>query len=184
MEQLIIGLIIMAVTALFNNKDKQKSDKGTGPVAPQTEQQPVTQQRAQQQQRSRSQQAAQTVRNARDPAKRESARKRIEDYAKDLYKDLQAEMQQKIPQSQEEAIETVKQVAEKTPRPSREVTRKAKDAAGRIEQNSTIYANNIKRGEVRDMINSQNDLLPLNANDVQRGVIMAEILGQPKARKK
>lgn len=173
----------MAVTALFN-KDKQKSTKESGTGAPQTQQNPVPQRRATQQQRSKPQQAAQTVRDARDPAKRQGARKRIEDYAKDLYKDLQAEMQQNVPESREEAIETVKQVAQKAPRPSREATRRIKEAAQVIDNNNAIYGNDIKRGEVRDTIASQNDLFPLDAKDVQRGVIMAEILGQPKARKK
>ena len=113
----------------------------------------------------------------RTPARESGQRtlKRAEDYAKEIYGDLQTQMKQ-----QPERTQQVKRAAEKAAErlPVQKVQRQAKEMAspGRLSAHNAIPLSPQKE-------KSREDLLPLDAEDMQRGIILAEILMPPKSKR-
>lgn len=101
--------------------------------------------------------------------------KRAEDYAKEIYGDLQSQMKQ-----QPERTQQVKRAAEKAAErlPVQKTQRQAREAAspGRLSAHNAVPLNARKE-------NDRENLLPLDAEDVQRGIILAEILMPPKSKR-
>ncbi|MCP2034987.1 hypothetical protein L1279_001974 [Planomicrobium sp. HSC-17F08] len=113
----------------------------------------------------------------RTPARETGQRtlKRAEDYAKEIYGDLQTQMKQ-----QPERTQQVKRAAEKAAErlPVQKTQRQAKEMAspGRLSAHNPVPLST--KNET-----GREDLLPLDAEDVQRGIILAEILMPPKSKR-
>lgn len=157
MEPLIFALIIMAIGAFFNNK---KSDAGKEvPKRPDRPEGNTQQKRF----------------------------NRVEDYAKEIYGELQTKVNEN-PDRRDQVNRKIEEVVERAPRnkPDRQIAEQAaKEAAkkpaaskpGRLSAHQT-------RPVVQKAEPEKNDeLLPLSNDDVQRGIIMAEILMPPKSKR-
>jgi hypothetical protein len=111
--------------------------------------------------------------SARDAGQRTF--KRAEDYAKEIYGELQTQMQQ-----QPEMEKQLKQAAEKAMEraPVKKAQKQAKEMAspGRLSAHNPVPLNVQKESR-------NEDLLPLDAEEVQRGIILAEILMPPKSKR-
>lgn len=101
--------------------------------------------------------------------------KRAEDYAKEVYGELQTQMKQ-----QPEKTEQMKRAAEKAVErlPVQKVQRQAKEMAspGRLSAHNPVPLTNLKE-------ENKESLLPLDAEEVKRGILLAEILMPPKSKR-
>lgn len=170
MEPLIMMLIIMAISALFSkNKKPDQSQQAK------RQQVPRTQKPAQQQATTSSQRSF----------------KRIEDYAKEIYSEMQAQVEDN-PKRAQQAREVKEQAQRVKTRATEEMAKRAqaprqatrpapaaepKSRPGRL----SIYQDEpLKREE---KVLDDHNLLPLTEEDLRKGIIMAEILLPPKAKR-
>ncbi|MGB6779693.1 MAG: hypothetical protein WBE33_13155 [Planococcus citreus] len=176
MEPLIMMLIIAAVSALFS---KNKKPDGTEQTAqqPKRQQGPGTPARSAQQ---RSQSPQQPQRGG------QRSFKRIEDYAKEIYGEFQSQMEND-PKRAEQARQVKEQAERAKSRAMEEVEKRTpaqvkqaaepKNRPGRL---SVHQKEPLERAITKE---KERDLLPLNEEDVKKGIIMAEILQPPKSKR-
>lgn len=168
MEPLIIMVIIMAISALFS---KNKKPDGNQP--------------AKRQQVPGRPQASQTP---QAPQGGQRTFKRIEDYAKEIYGEMQAQMEDD-PKRAEQARKVKEQAEQVKSRAIAEVDKRTKPAStGRQAKQSTprpgrlsVYKEETLQPAIHQTV--KDELLPLKDEDVLKGIIMAEILLPPKAKR-
>lgn len=153
MEPLIFALIIMAIGAFFNNK---KNDAGKEV----------------------------SKRPDRPESNTNQKRfKRVEDYAKEIYGEFQTQMEGQ-PDRREQVNRKIEEVAEKVPRnkPARQA---AKETAKKPDTSNTgrLSAHQSRPVAKKAQPEENKELLPLSDEDVQKGIIMAEILMPPKSKR-
>ncbi|MDN7245799.1 hypothetical protein [Planococcus shenhongbingii] len=101
--------------------------------------------------------------------------KRAEDYAKEIYGELQTQMNDH-PERAQQVKHAVEKAAEKAP------VKKAQKQAKEMMSPGRLSAHN-PQPLAKEKESGSEELLPLDANDVQRGIILAEILSPPKSRR-
>ena len=159
MEGFIFAMIVMALGAFFGNKKGEDKKDPRSPKIPQ----------------------------ARQNQAREAGQKtfkRVEDYAKEIYGDLQTQMKAQ-PEKAQEIQRRAEQVIDRTPlRETRkefqkEIKKEIKDRqpTGRL----SAHQNN-RPAVVADEKKTE-DIFPLGANDIQKGIILAEVLMPPKSKR-
>ncbi|HSI68207.1 MAG TPA: hypothetical protein VK947_12350, partial [Planococcus sp. (in: firmicutes)] len=154
-----------AIASFFNKKKGEQGEKGDAqqrPGRPAGPQQPANQQRPQRQ--------ASPNRNTG-----QGAFKRVEDYAREMYGELQAQMNEN-PERTEQAKKKLEQAAQHIPK--REAVQPAPSRdTGRLSAHQSRQAVQEKKTVLKD------ELFPLDAADIQKGIIMAEILLPPKSKR-
>ncbi|ANU19266.1 hypothetical protein BBI15_03105 [Planococcus plakortidis] len=172
MEPLIMMLIIAAVSALFG-KDKKKDanqQKGRQTTRQQVPGAPRSAQQRQQQ----------------SPTGGQRSFKRIEDYAKEIYGEFQSQMESD-PKRAEQARQVKEQAERAKTRAMEEVEKRApvqaKQAAEQVSRPGRLSAHRQEPLKRATGDEKERDLLPLDGQDVRRGIIMAEILQPPKAKR-
>lgn len=173
MEPLIMMLIIAAASALFSKNKKPDADQQT------------TQQTKRQQVPGAPPRSAQQ-RQQQAPRGGQRSFKRIEDYAKEIYGEFQSQMEsdpkraeqarQVKEQAERAKTRAMEEVEKRTPAPAKQAA-EPKNRPGRL---STHQKEPLKRAVEKE---KERDLLPLNEEDVRRGIIMAEILQPPKSKR-
>lgn len=164
MEGLIFALVLMAIASFFNKKKGEEGEDQKRPGRPAGPQQPANQQRPQRQ--------ASPNRNAG-----QGAFKRVEDYAREMYGELQAQMNEN-PERTEQAKKKLEQAKQHLP------NREAVEAAPAPERDTGRLSAHRSRQQVQEKKTVLKDeLFPLEAEDIQKGIIMAEILMPPKSKR-
>ncbi|ANU23522.1 hypothetical protein [Planococcus donghaensis] len=161
MEALILGLVIMAVSAFFN-KNKKDTNKRDTPVKP----------------------FATTPSTTRESRSGKTRFKRVEDYAKEIYGELQNQKTQGSDRL-EEAKQKAAEVVDRTPlREAREEIGRRVTSSHSQSRASLSEARSIRNQPVIPKVEkTSEELLPLSNEDVRRGIIMAEILMPPKSKR-
>ena len=159
MEPLIFGLIVMAIGAFFKNK-KDEEDDGEISQTPR----PTMDKRGRQ------------VGQAKQSGQRTF--KRVEDYAKEIYGELQTQMKEN-PERTKKAMDRVEQTIDQTPLREARQSLQTRSSEGRLSAHQKQAAP-VARQAARD----SEDLFPLDSNDIQRGIILAEILMPPKSKRR
>lgn len=163
MEGLIFALVLMAIASFFNKKKGEEGDDQQGPERPAGPQKATNQQRPQRQ--------ASPNRNTGQGG----AFKKFEDYAKEIYGELQSQMNEN-PERKEQAKKKLEQAAQHIPK--REVVQPVPERdTGRLSAHKSRQALQEKKTVLKD------ELFPLEAEDIQKGIIMAEILMPPKSKR-
>lgn len=161
MEPLIFGLIVMAISAFFKNKKGEEDDEGQ---VKKTRSQPVVDKRGRQ------------VSETRQSGQRTF--KQVEDYAKEIYGELQTQMKEN-PEQTKKAMKRVEQAVDQTPLRDARKSLESRIPEGRLSAHQKQVAP-VARQAARD----SEDLFPLDSNDIQRGIILAEILMPPKSKRR
>ncbi|MBT2582341.1 hypothetical protein [Planococcus sp. ISL-109] len=168
MEPLIIMVIIMAISALFS---KNKKPDGNQPAK-----------------RQQVPGASQTSQTPQAPQGGQRKFKRIEDYAKEIYSEMQAQMQED-PKRAEQARQVKEQAERVKSRAIEEVDKRTKSPSpGRQAKQPTTRPGRLsahKEEALQPAVHQtvKDELLPLKDEDVLKGIIMAEILLPPKAKR-
>ena len=164
MEALIIGLIIMAVSTFFSKGKKDAADDAPSkPVSPQRS-------------------------TGGDGRSGQKTFKRVEDYAKEIYGELQNQKNQQPERTQQVKNKIEETVNRKPVREARqEVERRvtSRGAYSEIDDQIAVTESEVLRGRstAPQVKKRSDDLLPLNSEDIKRGIIMAEILLPPKSKR-
>ncbi|RNF41016.1 hypothetical protein [Planococcus salinus] len=156
MEPLIFGLIIMAIGAFFKNKGGDEGDE-----------------------------------KPRRPTKGNSDQKRfkrVEDYAKEIYGEFQAQMNGQTDRK-DQVNRKIEEVVEKKPlsQPARQTAKQAAKEA--VKKTDDLTTGRLSAHQHRSAVRKpepaeSEELLPLSNEDVQRGIILAEILMPPKSKRR
>ncbi|MGM0897113.1 MAG: hypothetical protein ACQEV0_04385 [Bacillota bacterium] len=164
-------LIIMAISALFSKNKKPDANQQT---SQQTKRQQVPGAPP------RSAQQTQTPRGG------QRSFKRIEDYAKEIYGEFQAQVEgdpkraeqaRQVKEKAERAkTRAIEEVEKRTPVEAKQIA-EPKTRPGRL----SVHQKEPLKRVVEEK--KERDLLPLQEEDVQRGIIMAEILLPPKSKR-
>ncbi|WP_271852475.1 hypothetical protein [Planococcus maritimus] len=176
MEPLIMMLIIAAISAVFN-KNKKSDGKEQTAQQPKRQQGPGAP-------AGRSQQRTQSPQQSQRGGQRSF--KRIEDYAKEIYGEFQTQMESD-PKRKEQARQVKEQAERAKSRVTEEAEKRMPAQAKQVAQQtsrpgrlSTHQNEPFKRAVKKE---KEQDLFPLDQEDVRRGVIMAEILQPPKSKR-
>lgn len=161
MEPLIFGLIVMAIGAFFKNKKGEDGDEGQ---VSKPRPQPVVDKRGRQ------------VSETKQSGQRTF--KRVEDYAKEIYGELQSQMKEN-PERTTKAMNRVEQAIDQTPLRDARKNLETRSSDGRLSAHQKQAAP-VARQAARD----SEDLFPLDSNDIQKGIILAEILMPPKSKRR
>ncbi len=170
MEALIFGLVIMAVSAFFNKDKKKAANDDKAPATP----------------------VPSSTQTTRDGRTGQTKFKRVEDYAREIYGELQNQKTQGSARV-EQAKQKAETVIDRTPlREARqEVTRREanRNTHNEIQDEIQTRLSSAQSRSIRNQpiakiaVESSNELLPLSADDLQKGIIMAEILLPPKSKR-
>lgn len=165
MEALILGLVIMAVSAFFN-KNKKESTKRDTPVKPFSAKTSTT----------------------RESSSGKTRFQRVEDYAKEFYGELQSQKTQgsdRLEEAKKKAVDAVDRTPLREAR--QEVARRVASSEIQSEIQGRMtpkQSRSLRNQPVAPIVkDSSDDLLPLGNEDVRRGIIMAEILMPPKSKR-
>ncbi|ANU25564.1 hypothetical protein [Planococcus versutus] len=170
MEALIFGLVIMAVGAFFNKEKKKTTNDDNLPAKP----------------------VSANTSTSRDGRSGQYTFKRVEDYAREIYGELQTQKTQgsgRVEQVKQKAEEVIERAPLREAR--EEVARRVSTRESRHEIQDEIqdrFSSSKPRSirnqpVVQNMEESSDELLPLETEDIRRGIIMAEILLPPKSKR-
>ncbi|CEG23000.1 hypothetical protein BN1080_01939 [Planococcus massiliensis] len=161
MEGFIFALIVMALGAIFGNKkggeDKDPASKPV-PKSPQT-------------------------RQSRQAQAREAGQKtfkRVEDYAKEIYGDLQTQMKEQ-PEKTKQVQQRVEKAIDRTP--LRETRQEIQREIQERQPSGRLSAHQNARSAAPAKPKQEEDIFPLEANNIRKGIILAEVLMPPKSKR-
>ncbi|PIC65427.1 hypothetical protein CSV79_02060 [Sporosarcina sp. P13] len=175
MEQLIILIVMLALSSLFGKKKKKPEEQ-----KPTSEQRPI---------HTQTKQLEPERTNAAPTNKPRSLKDLSRDLFEDIqreFKDLQTEMEE--PKQQTQAPQTEVFYPEQ-PKPQKQQQRPAKPASpARAERSERQPSRGRLRSErptvlVEDSRILQEDLIPKTSKQVLQGIVYSEILGPPKAKR-